>query len=151
MQKVLIFISPPIFSLLQNSLIFGDFRTHLLLIFFIFLVLKGLLKKEFILYFSFCESIFSRKPFYIFLMFWLILYFIMSLWKKRLFLVHKSFSFILVITLSFLSLIFWNLDSLFNLNLLKRTLFFSAFNIISFLPFYLFLPKHLEKVGYEET
>ncbi len=151
MQKVLIFVSPPIFSLIQSSLIFGDFKPYFLLIFFIFLVLKGLFKKEFLLYFSFSESIFSHRPFYMFLIFWLILYVIMSLWKRRLFLAHKSFSFILIITFSFLTLVFWNLDSFFNLNLLKKTLFFSAFNIIFFLPFYLFLPKYLEKIGYEET
>lgn len=151
MQKALIFILPPIFSFIQSSLMLGDFRPYLLLILFIFLSLKGIFKKEFILYFSFWESILSHNPFYLFLIFWLIVDIIMNFWRKRLFLAHRSFSFVLVLIFSFLTLIFWNFNFFFNINLLKKILFFSSANLIAFLPFYLFLPKYLEKMGYEEA
>lgn len=151
MQKALVFILPPIFSLLQGLLLFEYFKPYFLLLFFIYLSLKGIFKRELLIYFSFWESIFYYKPFYFSLIFWIILEVTMNFWKKRLFLIHKSFSFVLVIFFSLLTLFFWNFTSFLNFGIFRKFLFFSSSNLIAFLPFYLFLPKYLEKVEYEEV
>lgn len=151
MQKALVFILPPIFSLLQGLLSFEYFKPYFLLLFFIYLSLKGIFKRELLIYFSFWESIFYYKPFYFSLIFWIILEVIMNFWKKRLFLIHKSFSFVLVIFFSLLTLVFWNFTSFLNFGIFRKFLFFSSSNLIAFLPFYLFLPKYLEKIEYEEV
>lgn len=151
MQSALVFILPPVLSLLQSTLNWKGFKPSFLLVLYVFLSLKGFSKKGLFLYFSFWEAIFSFYPLYVFLIFWFILDIIISLWKKRLFLAHKSFSFVLILFLSLFSIIYWNFNSLFNLILWKRFLFLSTANLIAFLPLYIFLPKYLEKVEHEET
>lgn len=152
MQNAIIYLSIPFLSLIQSTFNLGKFRPDLLLIFYLFFSLKRSLNRFLFLYFSFWQAIFSSQPFYFFLIFWLTLDIIVNFEKKRLTFAHRSFSFIILLSLSFFSIIYWNLNSLFNISLWKNLFFYLSSNLIVFLPLYFLLPKYLKELEYgEET
>jgi hypothetical protein len=152
LQDILIYLVTPILCLIQGYLNLGNFEPHLLILFYSFLRLRSLNKRDFFIYFSFWESLFSSYLFYKFFLFWLIIEIIIDYWDKRFYLAHKSFSFLLIIILSLLNIIYWNYNLFLSLNikLIEKILFFTSANLISFLPFYIFLKPTIEKKRYEE-
>lgn len=126
---------------LQTQVVLSGVVPDFLLIFFVFLIFKRLYFIGISILFAFVLKIFSNVAIVRIFLYWFILEIIINTWKKTFVVVHKSVSFFLIISLSVYSYIFWKMDYRLGLNYFINLLAYIGFNLIFFLPFYLFIPE----------
>ncbi|PMQ02478.1 MAG: hypothetical protein CBR30_02240 [Dictyoglomus sp. NZ13-RE01] len=148
MQNLLILILfPPLISIFQSIINLGNLNPYFLLLFYVFVFLKDIIPRYYFLYISLWDALFSSATFYQSLLFWFFIFLILEVLRARLILAHKVISMLIIIFLSILSLIYWNV---YNILLPEKILFFISANILFFIPFYIFLPNYLG-TNYEKT
>uniref|UniRef100_A0A7C3RID1 Uncharacterized protein n=1 Tax=Dictyoglomus thermophilum TaxID=14 RepID=A0A7C3RID1_DICTH len=141
MSEILIFLSSLILAFLQTKVFFLGFHPDLVLVFFVFLLFKSLYFQGISIILSFSLKIFSTIPFYLFLIYWVIIEVIIKMWKKSFISIHKSSAFFLIIGLSTFSFLFWNFGYNFSLNYVIDLLRYISSNLVFFIPFYFFIPE----------